>query len=233
MNQGEIEVGIDASTRWKELYPGAAIGILALRGAAASAPVSELDPAARQVEEELRRRFESGGRGLILADPVISAYAAYYRGFKKTYHVALQVESVATKGKRIPSAGALVTAMFIAELSSFLLTAGHDLAALQMPLRVDVGLGTESYGALGGAQRVVKESDMMIADSRGVISSIIGGPDQRTSITEATRDVLYAVYAPRGVPEATVRRHLEEIERLVRMASPGTARDILEIVRAP
>ncbi len=225
-------VVIDASARWKELYPGASVGVLVIRGASASAPMAALELAAREVEAELRRRFGEGGRELILADPVVSAYAAYYRGFKKTYHVALQLESVAVKGKRIPSAGALVTAMFIAELSSFLLTAGHDLATLQAPLRVDAGLGTESYSALGGASRMVKESDMMISDGRGVISSIIGGPDQRTSITESTRDVLYAVYAAPGVAEDAVRAHLEEIDRLVRLGSPDAVRESLEIVRA-
>jgi len=39
----------------------------------------------------------------------MSAYEGYYRNFRKTYHVALQLESVIWKGG-IPSVGAIVKA---------------------------------------------------------------------------------------------------------------------------
>ena len=62
---------------------------------------------------------------------MIQAYAAYYERFNKTYHVQLQLESVALKGKSIPRVSALVEAMFMAELENLLLTAGHDLDVVQ------------------------------------------------------------------------------------------------------
>ena len=46
----------------------------------------------------------------------IPAYNACYKGFKKTYHVQLQLESVALKGRSIPRVAALMEAMFMAEL---------------------------------------------------------------------------------------------------------------------
>ena len=227
-----MPVVIESSDRWKAAYPGAAVGLLVMRGAANPARSEALDQAAERIEASLRGRFGPAGRAAILADPAVAAYTAYYRRFNKTYHVALQVESVAVKGKPILSAGALVKAMFVAEVSSLLLTAGHDLSRISPPLRVDTGDGSETYMGLGGSPRAVKESDMRISDCDGVISSIIGGPDQRTCITTETRNVLFAVYAPPGVDVTAVRAHLEEIDRLVRVVSPAAARESLEIVQA-
>ena len=79
------------------------------------------------------------------AIPSLQVYDAYYKRFKKTYHVQLQLESIAFKGKSIPSVAALVEAMFMAEVKNMLLTAGHDLDTLQLPARLDVTKGDEVY----------------------------------------------------------------------------------------
>ena len=68
----------------------------------------------------------------------------------------------------------------MAEIDSRLLTAGHDLAALEGRLRLDVATGTESYTLLRGTPQAPKAGDMMICDEGGIISSIVYGPDQRT-----------------------------------------------------
>ncbi len=223
---------IEASRRWKDLHPGAMIGALRIRGAANPARSEELDRLAEGIESGLRDRFQAGGKEGLRTHPVLAAYEAYYKRFRKTYHVALQVQSVVWKARPIPSAGALVKAMFAVELSNLLLTAGHDLEKLELPLRVDAGTGAESYAALDGGERTVKESDMMILDTRGVISSIIGGPDRRTCIEEATRDVLFVVYAPAGIPETAVRSHLADIERFVRVVAPAAVAESRDVVCA-
>ena len=81
-------------------------------------------------------------RPALLSHPVLQAYDAYYRQFKKTYHVQLQLESILFKGKSIPSVAALVEAMFMAEMNDLLLTAGHDLDALHLP--PDAGRGARN-----------------------------------------------------------------------------------------
>lgn len=65
--------------------------------------------------------------------------------------------------------------------------------------------------------------DFMLMDAESVISSILRGPDQRTAITERTNRVLYTVYAPFGVEEQLVIRHLSNLEEYIRRLSDGTA----------
>jgi DNA/RNA-binding domain of Phe-tRNA-synthetase-like protein len=223
---------MEASDRWKKLYPGAVVGVLVMRGARNPAGHEELDRLGARIETDLREKFAAAGKQALKANPVIAAYESYYKGFRKTYHVALQLESVIWKGRGIPSVSAVVKAMFMAELSNMLLTAGHDLEKVTLPLRLDVGSDGESYEALGGQLRDVKADDMCISDASGIISSVIGGPDQRTSISAGTKDLLFTVYAPPGIGETLVRSHLDDILRFVRTVAPEAAAEPVETCRA-
>jgi DNA/RNA-binding domain of Phe-tRNA-synthetase-like protein len=223
---------MEASEKWKNQYPGAAVGVLVIRGAENPAGHPALDALGAQVEAKLRETYGAAGKQALKASPVIAAYEAYYKGFRKTYHVTAQLESVIWKGRGIPSVSAMVKAMFMAELSNMLLTAGHDLGKVALPLRVDVGADGESYIALGGEEKAVKEGDMRISDAVGTISSIIGGPDQRTAISPGTKDLLFTVYAPPGIGEELVRSHLHDIERFVKTVAPQASAEPVEICRA-
>lgn len=211
---------LKVSQAWKTAYPGAAVGVLAMRNVANPKRDPALDRQKNELEDQLRSRFSDTDRATLKALAPIQAYDAYYKRFKKTYHVLLQLESVALQGKSIPRVAALVEAMFMAELSNLLLTAGHDLEAVQQPVRLDVSDGTERYVRLNGQEQVLKPGDMMIADTRGVISSVLYGPDRRTQITPDTRQVLFTVYAPPGIGEPAVDQHLRDLRANVMLVAP-------------
>jgi DNA/RNA-binding domain of Phe-tRNA-synthetase-like protein len=120
----------------------------------------------------------------------------------------------------------------MAELKNGLLTAGHDLARVVPPVRIAVATGAESYVSMGGEERVPKQGDMMIADTTGIISSIIYGPDNRTAIGPDTKDLLFTVYAPAGIAIERVRSHLEDIQRFVAVAAPEAITETLETFSA-
>ncbi len=208
---------------WRSTFVDAHIGILALRGVANPDRHPELDERKTALEQELRRRFGGMDRAALVQWPILSAYAGYYKRFRKTYHIQLQLESVIFKGKSLPGGSALVEAMFMAELSDLMLTAGHDLDTLALPAKVDVASGVEAYTSLRGEPETLKAGDMYIADQRGVISSIIYGPDQRTQITAATRQVLFTTYAPPGIDAEAVSRHLQTLEDNIKLITPQAA----------
>ncbi|HDQ71382.1 MAG TPA: hypothetical protein ENN19_04715 [Chloroflexi bacterium] len=200
------------SETWQAAYPCASVGVLAMRQVANPQRHPDLEARKAALQEQLRSRYADFDRHALQDLPTVQAYAAYYRRFKKTYHVLHQIESVALKGKSIPRVAALVEAMFMAELDNLLLTAGHDLDALQPPVGIDVADGRERYVCLNGKEKTLKPDDMFIADAAGVISSIIYGPDRRTQITPDTRNALFTVYAPAGIESEAVRSHLQDIQ---------------------
>jgi hypothetical protein len=70
---------------------------------------------------------------------------------------------------------------------------------------------------------------MFISDQKGVISSIIYGPDQRTQITSATRNVVFTVYAPAGIDDRTIQQHLEDIRDYVMVVAPLAQVELLQV----
>jgi DNA/RNA-binding domain of Phe-tRNA-synthetase-like protein len=189
-----------------------------------------LDRVKEELEDQIRGRYAE--KEELRADDRLQAYREYYKRFKKTYHVQLQLESIAFKGKSIPRVAALVEAMFVAELKNMLLTAGHDLDIVEQPVGVDVAQGSETYMRINGQAQELKAGDMFIADKQGVLSSIIYGPDRRTQILPGTRRVLFTVYAPPGIEAEAVRRHLQDMEAYVRLIAPQAETEQLQVYEA-
>lgn len=209
---------------FKEAFPGAVVGALAMGDVRNPERSDALEEAKRTLETELRALGDLDG------NPVLRAYADYYRAFGKTFHVKAQWESVAVKGKPIPTRAALVEAMFMAELRSLVLTAGHDLDALSGALRADVSADGDAYVTLSGADTVLKRGDMLMADEQGIVSSVLRGPDQRTRITPETTRAVFAVYAPAGIAHETVRRHLDDLRNNVELIAPGARTEALVVL---
>ena len=219
----------NVTSAWKSAFPGAHVGVLVMRNVSNPAHHIELEKRKTEVEEQLRLQFAGQDRAAIVSHPILKIYNEYYRRFKKTYHVQLQLESIALKGKSIPSVATLVECMFMAEVKNMLLTAGHDLDTLQLPITLDVTKGDESYVLLRGETQTVKAGDMMISDQAGIISNIIYGPDQRTQITASTRNVVFTIYVPAGINEQVVSQHLRDMRDYVMVISPGAIVELLDV----
>ena len=220
---------LNVTDRWKKYYPGAVVGILAMRNVENPPSHPLVDALKRKKETELQAQFAGKDRTALRELDRMRAYEDYYGLFDKTYHVLLQLESIALKGKSFASVGSLVQVMFVAEVGNLLLTAGHDLDKIVLPLTLDIAQGSEFYTLCNGKQQTPKTGDMMISDAEGITSSIIHGPDQRTRIHADTKNVLFAAYAPAGIGEAAMQSHMEEIQAGALLISPTATTEALEV----
>ncbi len=211
-------------------YPGAAVGLLAMHDVVNAAAHEKLDEIRGEIERSLREKYGAMSRNALKALYPMDVYVAYYKAFGYSYHVLSQVESI-MKGKLIPNVSSLVEAMFMAELKNMLLTAGHDLDKLAEPLLLALSTGEECFTALSGKEVSTVVGDMMISDSEGVISSILRGPDARTSIGPKTTRVLYVVYAPPTIEDSVLYSHLDDIESYVRLLGEPVM-DFKHVLRA-
>jgi DNA/RNA-binding domain of Phe-tRNA-synthetase-like protein len=191
-----------------------------------------LDALLDQTAAEIRDRYAGLTRTDLVARPELAAYATYYRRFDKTYHVLLQLESVAFKGKPLRARGALVAAMFRAELETGLLTAGHDADFLVGGLTVDLVAAGDRYTGIGGRPIEAAPGDMCIRDGAGIVSSIVYGPDDRSRLREETRAAVFTTYAPAGIGTDAVTRHLGAIAIGIRAVAPDSVVESMEVVEA-
>ncbi|MFC1834069.1 phenylalanine--tRNA ligase beta subunit-related protein [Thermodesulfobacteriota bacterium] len=218
------------SNDWKKAYPGAFVGALAMSGVTNPETHAGLERLKEELVQDLRALFKNPEE--LKSSPTIKAYKDYYKRFKKTYHVLQQLQSVIFKGKSIPKVAALVEAMFMAELRDMLLTAGHDLDLVKLPVRLDTAKGVETFTRIDGQDQLLKAGDMIIADQEAVISSVIYGPDKRTRIGESTTRALFTAYGVPGIGALAVRQHLDGIKRNVLLISPDATVELMEVYSA-
>jgi len=225
-------LSIIETNEWKITHPGALIGLLELSGVNNTQSSPELETLKRETEASLRTRYQEFSRQDFVALPIMTAYKKYYQGFKKTYHVLQQVESIALKGRNLPKVSPLVDANFIAEMETFVLTAGHDVAKLVAPVQIDVSCDGDQITQMNGATKPMRVGDMIMRDADGVSCSIIYGQDNRSPITPKTGHVLYVAYAPVGVSAEAVNAQLGRIETLVRTIFPDVVVEQRRIIAA-
>lgn len=221
-----------AARTWATQFPGAFAAGMTVDHVTNPESSAALDAAKRALETELRDRWSAGGRDAMRADPVLAAYDAYYKRFGQNYHVRMQIESIAIKGKTIPNRAALVEAMFMAELDTGVLAAVHDLHAVTGAVEVIATGGAEQYIRYDGAEERCKPGDMAMRDDAGILTSVIQGPTTRARVTSETTAALFCLYAPPGVDEAALVRCLDAIERFTRLTTPGAGGFERVIVRA-
>ena len=213
-------LSITPTDDWKNSHPGAIIGLLELSGVVYSSSSPKLLEQKRQAEARLRERYQGFTRHDFLSLPVLADYERYYKRFNKTYHVQLQVESIVLKGKNLPDVSPLVDSNFIAEVETFVLTAGHDVDKLDEPVFIDVAREGDAMTQMNGMPKAIRTGDMIMKDAGGICCTILYGQDNRSAITPETTHVLYVSYAPAGVPADAVDLQLQRIEENIHSFSP-------------
>jgi len=213
-------LNVIATDAWKDAHRGAQIGLLEISGVDNTRPAPALDQEKRAIEERLREKYANFSREDFLALPVMGAYHRYYRKFGYTYHVLLQLESVALKGKSLPNVLPLVDANFAAELDTLILTAGHDVDRLEAPILIDVARDGDEITQMNGKRKDVPAGDMLMRDANDVACTILRGQDNRSPISKSTTHVLYVSYVPDGVTEEQVLAQLDAMEKYVRLFAP-------------
>lgn len=220
---------LEISNKIKEIYPDTKFGVLIMKDVKNPVTCEEFNKMKNEVIDYLRSSNKEYNRKDFSKTEPICNYISYYKKYKKTYHVLLQLESIVLKGKTIPSIASLVEAMFTAEVKNLLLTAGHDLDKLSLPLKIDIGDGDERYMGMSNKEIVVYENDMFLSDDEGIISSLINGPDSRTKITVDTKNALFFIYAPQGIKSETIINHLNDIKSYVSIIAPESKVELLKV----
>ncbi|ARE89760.1 hypothetical protein [Clostridium formicaceticum] len=208
-------------------YPGTKMGILVMKEVSCPGSYEEWDTA--EFLDELQHRYGHFNRQELKERNPINTYVAYYKKFGQSYHLLAQLESVLKGKKSLNTKSGVLRAMFFSELESMLLTAGHDLSKLRLPLQLKIATGTEVYQSICGKEVTTVNGDMMLCDSSSTISSILRGPDYNSRITSATMEFLFSIYAPPFVDGNYIKVNLEKLEKRIGAFAPFSRTELLQV----
>lgn len=212
---------IKISPSVKNTFPETKFGMMIVKGLSSPIERAVMDNIIATEIAQMKLNNSGYERKPALTKEPLCHYAAYYKRYNKTYHVLGQLESVLLKGKSIPPVGVPVEAMFLAELKDLLLTAGHDLELIEGDLTINAATEPLNYTGISGKEQQLIKNDLYLSDEKGILSSIMNGPDYRTRITEATQNALYFVYGVEGVTEPLIHAHLKTLSSYLLQAIPG------------
>jgi DNA/RNA-binding domain of Phe-tRNA-synthetase-like protein len=201
-------------------YPNLPFGIMVMDHVSNPMIHEDLSLQKQLVEASIRQQFSHLDRAALKSLSPLKEYNAFYKLFKKTYHVQLQLESIAFKNKSIQSVTSLVEAMFISEVNNQLLTAGYDFDQLGSALHVELASGNQSFVDISHKEKTPPVNDVILMENTRVIGSILCGPDYDNRITEQTTTVLFAVYGVPGVSSLQIDEHFQNIATNVHIISP-------------
>ncbi|MCC0764216.1 hypothetical protein IR151_14535 [Clostridioides sp. ES-S-0006-03] len=220
---------LEISSNTKEIYPNIKFGVMIVN-MTYSTPNEEnfLLLKNSEIENIIAQNPEYNRKEKIKTEP-LSNYIKYYKKFKKTYPVLLQLESLLLKSKGIPNVNLPIQAMFLAELKNLLLTAGHDLDKIELPLKIDLANENEHFYGIGERKQTLTKDDLFLSDNLGILSSILNGPDNRTQITKKTKNILYFVYGPDGIYKKQIYNHLSDIKDYILSGFPDSKIDLIDV----
>ena len=172
------------------------------------------------VEEHLRllrEKYANYDRKAIFGENV---YFRFFRKFKKTYPVMMQLESFLLKGRPFPMENPVTAIPFLVELETQILSGTHDVDDVHGTVRLFAGTEKAPFAGMRGEEVHTYPGDFCARDDEGIIFSMIAGADARTCAKPGSRHVFYPVFGVAGQPEAEISAVLDRLAEYVRILAP-------------
>lgn len=111
------------------------------------------------ISDEIRNVYPEASLGLLVINNVCNPDQ-----HEKLQRCKIELENnlrekYASLDKSYPTVSLLVEAMFMAEMKNLLLTAGHDLDTIDLPIKLDIakGEGDEKFTQITGQENINQE----------------------------------------------------------------------------
>ena len=211
-----------AENSFWELFPDAAIGILAVRGMRPAAEVPPEDAAAvarllRDANEQANRHLTSN---TISENEAVRVWREAYRMFKTKKGARCSVENLlkrVLKGNPVGSITPSVDVYNAISLKYALPVGGEDLDALAGDLRLGVTEGGDAFSPLGeDAEDPTLPGELCYRDDEGAVCRCWNWRDgQRTALTDDSANAVLVIERVDSARRADLEAALDEFAALM------------------
>ena len=147
-------------------------------------------------------------------------YFRYFRKFKKTSPVMMQVESFLLKGRPFPDGRYNNAVAFLTELKTRCLLGSHDADMIEGDLVIYKETEKTSFPSIHGGEAHSYPGDVTCRDDRSIVVSMIAGADSRTCLRDDSEHVLYFAFGTPGMAAETLKTYLDQVEQYVKVLAP-------------
>jgi DNA/RNA-binding domain of Phe-tRNA-synthetase-like protein len=188
----EPSLSFSKSPAYEKEYPGLAFGFTLISGCRNFFNPPGFDQHKRQLLRKMRRREtlrEITGR--------IETYDRFFKGFG--FECPLPKHLKRTVNSGFARYNLMVDAHFMAEMCAGILVAVTDFDRFDGGLTLDVAAAGETCRGMGGQAFETKANEIVLRDEKEIVCVLCQGADEKTRVTDDTRNVLFYAYAVPGI----------------------------------
>ena len=148
-------------------------------------------------------------------------YFRYFRKFKKTSPIMMQVESFLLKGRPFPEGKYTNAVAFLTELRTRCLLGSHDADMIEGDLVIYTETENREFPSIHGGTAHSYPGDITCRDDISIVVSMIAGADSRTCLSDDSRHVLYFAFGTPGMKEEALQDYLAKVEEYVKVLAPA------------
>lgn len=136
----------------------------------------------------------------------IDIYDQFFEGFG--YECPLPKHLRRTIHSGFPKYNLMVDAHFMAEMCGGILVAVADYDRFEGPMTLDIANDGEICRGMGGREMKTKKGEIVLRDEKEIVCVLCQGPDEKTRISDDTRNVLFYAYGVPGIEGRYLREGL-------------------------
>jgi len=147
-------------------------------------------------------------------------YYRFFKKFKKTYPVMLQIESVMLKDRPFPQYNPVAEIPFLAEIATGVLSGAHDADCCEGAVTFYLADSKEEFDGMRGETVHTYPGDFCARDEKSIILSEIAGADAKTCVHDTSRHVFYPVFSYPDGDTRTLTARAVKIMEYTKLLSP-------------
>lgn len=164
----------------------------------------------------LKEKYADYDRKAVFGD---NPYSRFFKKFKKTYPVMLQLESILLKDRPFPDFNPVSEVAFLTEITTLVLSGAHDADCIDGG--VTLYLATEKEDFMGMREQLhTYPNDMCARDDSGIIFSMIAGTDSRTCAKTESTNIVYPFFGTPDIDTDIIRSAMDRLCRYVSALAP-------------
>jgi DNA/RNA-binding domain of Phe-tRNA-synthetase-like protein len=213
-------IGFAKSSKYMARYPGVAFGLALISRCRNFHNPPGFDQHKRKLLRRMRKR-----ETLAEITERVEIYNRFFESFSHPCPLPQHLKRTVHSG--FPRYNLMVDAHFMAEMCAGILVAVSDYDRFEGGLTLDLADEGEHCIGLGQRDMVTGQGEIVLRDEKEIVCILCQGPDEKTRVTDDTRNVLYYAYAVPGIDAQYLEQGLTIAAEITSEFGKGTIEEVL------
>jgi DNA/RNA-binding domain of Phe-tRNA-synthetase-like protein len=197
-----IEISLTITDAYRRYFPHLAFGI----GTVQSCTYFEKSESFKLYKRELLRKMRRRAN-LAQIEERINLYDQFFKEWG--YLCPLPGHLKRAVGMGFPIVNLYIDTHIIAEMYHGILMAIQDLDRFRGEWKLDLAREGETFQAVSGKMIHCKEDEIVLRDGEGIVCSLFQGPDIKTRVESASKNIVVYVFTAPGIEEERVSNGIQ------------------------